>query len=379
MLGNRKFIIDTMSEVYNIMKPHSDDEFWDLGLHETQPNSIYLLGRKQMVEHTDRVRAMTQDPNITVIFGNSAEGSKTILDQLHVLKIEDLVLSGQLLLLTGGEMESQYPYLLHEHFITHILDYDENIQAQQRTDEIFNKKIKPYKFLFLNGRVRPHRKYLLERLRQLGILDSAIWTMLDGRIPENRYFSLCENGTDVISQNTAIKQLPSEYEFKFFKNKSIVLDYPHKFAKDELFETHWGEIYLEPAPYIDTYFSLVTETVFEYPYSFRTEKIAKPLAIGHPWICATSVGFYRDIHKLGFQTFGHVIDESFDTINNHQDRMERIAIIVKDLCQQDLASFLNECYNVCKYNQQHLAELRTQVRKEFPDRFQQFINERFRF
>ena len=169
------------------------------------------------------------------------------------------------------------------------------------------------------------------------------------------------------------------YEFEFFRSNSIVPDYPHKFAKNELFGDKWGEIYLEPAPYIDTYFSLVTETVFEYPYSFRTEKIAKPLAIGHPWICATSVGFYRDIQNLGFQTFGHVIDESFDSIDNHQDRMERIAMIVNDLCQQDLASFLNECYNVCKYNQQHLAEVRTQTRKEFPDRFQQFINERFRF
>ena len=49
MVGNRKFIIDTMSEVYNIMKPYSDDELWDLGAHETQINSIYLLGRKQLV------------------------------------------------------------------------------------------------------------------------------------------------------------------------------------------------------------------------------------------------------------------------------------------------------------------------------------------
>ena len=362
-----------MSEVYAIMKPYSDDEFWDLGSHKIQQNSIYLLGRKQMVEHTTRVREMTQDPTITVIFGNSAEGSKTILDQLRVLKIEDLVLSGQLLLLSGGEIELQYPYLLHEHFITHILDYEENIQAQQRTNEIFTKHKKPYKFLFLNGRARSHRKYLLERLRQLDILDSALWTMLDGRIPDNQYFSLTENGQDVIGQNTAIKHLPSEYEFKFFKNKSIALDYPHKFAKNELFDTHWGEIYLEPMPYIDTYFSLVTETVFEYPYSFRTEKIAKPLAMGHPWICATSVGFYRDMHNLGFQTFGHVIDESFDTIDNHQARMERIAMIVDDLCCQDLASFLNECYNVCKYNQQHLAEVRTQVRNQFPDQFNQFI------
>ena len=362
-----------MSEVYNLMKPYSDDELWDLGIHETQTNSIYLLGRKQMVEHTDLIRTMTQDPTVTVVFGNSSEGSKTVIDQLRVLKIEDLVLSGKLLLLSGGDLAPEYPYLLHEHFLTHILDYNENILAQQRTGEIFVKKDKPHKFLFLNGRARPHRKYLLERFRQLGVLDSAIWTMLDGRKSKNTYFDLVENGADLINQNTAIKHLPSEYEFKFFKNKSIALDHPHKFAKNELFDAHWGEIYLEPAPYIDTYFSLVTETVFEYPYSFRTEKIAKPLAMGHPWICATSMGFYRDIQNLGFQTFGHVIDESFDTIENHQDRMERVALIVKDLCQQDLASFLAACYNVCKYNQQHLAEMRPRVRGQFPGRFLEFI------
>jgi hypothetical protein len=143
-----------------------------------------------------------------------------------------------------------------------------------------------------------------------------------------------------------------------------------------LFNREWGEIYLEPAPYVDTYFSLVTETICaESVYSFRTEKIAKPLAMGHPFIVASTPGFYRDLHDMGFRTFGHVIDESFDTIDNAQQRLDRIIQIVTDLCQQDLASFLEECYTVCKYNQQHLAELRNQVRQEFPDRFTKFIEQ----
>ena len=50
---------------------------------------------------------------------------------------------------------------------------------------------------------------------------------------------------------------------------------------------------------------------------------------------------------------------------------------VTDLCQQDLASFLKECYNTCKYNQQHLAELRVQERQEFPDRFFKFLHKHF--
>ena len=120
---------------------------------------------------------------------------------------------------------------------------------------------------------------------------------------------------------------------------------------------------------------MVTETVFNYPYSFRTEKIWKPIAIGHPWIAVANQGYYRDLHNLGFQTFGHVIDESFDSIENNQDRLERIAQVIEDLCRQDLASFLKECYNVCKYNQQHLAEMRQQVRQEFPNRFEQFIQQ----
>jgi hypothetical protein len=136
-------------------------------------------------------------------------------------------------------------------------------------------------------------------------------------------------------------------------------------------------MYLVPAQYTNTYFSLVTETVQNYRYSFRTEKIWKPIAIGHPWIAVANQGYYRDMHNLGFQTFGHVIDERFDEIANNQDRMVQVSRVVKDLCQQDLASFLKECYNVCKYNQQHLAEMRTRVRSEFPARFKQFINKHF--
>jgi hypothetical protein len=67
--------------------------------------------------------------------------------------------------------------------------------------------------------------------------------------------------------------------------------------------------------------------------------------------------------------------KSFDMIDNGEDRLDRIVAIVNDLCSQDLAAFLKECYNTSKYNQQHHRELADQTRKEFPRRFFQFINE----
>ena len=69
-----------------------------------------------------------------------------------------------------------------------------------------------------------------------------------------------------------------------------------------------------------------------------------------------------------------MLDESFDLVDNNQERMDRIVAIVKDLCSQDLAAFLKECYNTSMYNQQHHRELAVQTRTQFPDLFFQFIN-----
>ena len=137
----------------------------------------------------------------------------------------------------------------------------------------------------------------------------------------------------------------------------------------------WGEIYLEARPYLDTYFSLVTETVFYQPWSFRTEKIAKCLYIGHPWICAANTGFYRDLRDLGFQTFDPIIDESFDSIDDPTDRLARIVAVIRDLCGQNMLQFMKAVEPICKYNQQHLLEFTARHRAEFATRLLTYINE----
>lgn len=377
MLGNYRLVVDNFSEVIELLRPMADELFYDFSQVDPVTNSVYVIGRQQLINNPDKVRHMAESDQYIMIFGNSAEGAWTLETQLRQLHIEDLVLEKKLLLIAGAKMSAQYPCLTHEHFLPRILDYEENLQSQNRTEEIFAKTDKPYKFLFLNGRARPHRKYLYERLKRTGALDQALWTMLDAMPCVWRTYEYRENGIDVMATPTPLQHLPVEYEVDRYRSPQfgpIVLDRTN--LKQELFNREWGEIYLEPAPYIDTYFSLVTETICaESAHSFRTEKIAKPLAMGHPFIAVANHGFYRDLHDLGFRTFGHVIDETFDQIDHHQDRLNRIVQIVTDLCQQDLASFQDECYNVCKYNQQRLAELRDQVRQEFPDRFTQFVSQ----
>jgi hypothetical protein len=375
MLDKPRLVIDTMSEIFNLLKPFANEVFWDFGSVALYPGSVYVIGRQHLLDHMQRIRTAAETGQYTMVFANSAEGSWTLESQIKQLHIDDLVQEGKLLLIGGAEVDPKYPCLTHEYFLTTILGYPENIQAQQFTDYIFSNHNKPYKLLFLNGRARPHRKYLYEKFRRNGVLDHALWTMLEAKPTVARSFTFVENDINIMATPSALKYLPDHYEVERYRNPVFgLIDTDRSFLKQELFRLEWGEIYLKPEPYIDTYFSLVTETVCaESNLSFRTEKIAKPLTMGHPFIVASTPGFYRDLRNLGFHTFEGIIDESFDSIENAQQRMDRVIDIVHDLCQQDLDSFLTACRDICKYNQQRLSELREQVNQEFPQQFFQFI------
>jgi len=380
MLGNRKLVLDTFCEVYELLKPYADGEFWKFEDHEISPGAVYLISREQFNLNTARIRQLAESGTILPILSNPMEGSDTMKTHCEmVTRTADLVQAKKILLISGGEMDDSWPYLLHDVFLPKILDYDENLAQIARSTEIFTQTKKPYKFLFLNGRIRHHRKYLLELFRHNGLLDQALWTNLDPRPATFQPLVLPKEIGIRNWEHTAfpVQQLPVQYEVDRYRSQ-IEIPAPDTardlYTKYHLFRDEWGDIYLNADAYIDTYFSVVTETVYEYPYSFRTEKTWKPIAMGHPTVFVSNAGYYRDFHNLGFRTWGHLIDETFDQIDNVQDRIDCIARVVEDLCQQDLPGFLRAAQDVCKYNQQHLAEMRIQVRKEFPNRFFQFIN-----
>lgn len=377
MLDKHKLIVDTQCEVYELLKPWADGEFWDFEHYDIVAGAFYMIGRMQFRQNIDRIRQLAESGLARVVLSNPAEGSDTIRWQCRNLGIEDLVKAGKIIILAGGDADPEYRLLRYDSFMVKILDYVTNCEAMKRMPEIYAKTEKPYKFLFLNGRARPHRRFLLEKFQQQGLLDQALWTNLDPGPAGSRSLNLYdESGYNLLLNNFPIRYLPIDYEVDEYQHRvNTVPENYNRFIKEHLFNKTWGEIYLKPEPYIDTYFSLVTETVFDYPYSFRTEKIWKPIVIGHPWIVATSYRFYQDMHNLGFQTFGHLIDESFDNIEHHQTRMERVAQIVTDLCQQDLKQFLSSAEEVCKYNQQHLVEVRQQEIQNFPKRLSQFLSQ----
>lgn len=371
-----KLYIDRFSEVFDLLEPYAADSFYNFAEAPAEAGAVYVIGRQNLLDNQERFLSMADSGQHRMIFGNVCEGSWTLQSQLQQLRIDQRVQERKILLLGGAEIDPIYPCLTLDHFLIRIMDYPENRQAQVHTAEIFSSHDKPFDFLFLNGRARPHRKYLYERFRRNGCLDRSLYTMLDAKPTVVRHFSFRENGIDVMATHSDLHRLPDYYEVERYRDPVFGPITDRTYLKQELFRLEWGEIYLEPRAYIDTYFSLITETVCaESQYSFRTEKIAKPLAMGHPFIVASTPGFYRDLHQLGFRTFSHVIDESFDLVDNAQERMDRVVDVVHDLVNQNLDAFIGACEETCKYNQQHLDQFTLMNKRDFPNRFFQFLEQ----
>jgi hypothetical protein len=300
------------------------------------------------------------------VFCNPAEGSETIKLQLARLRITELVQNRSIRMIASGSLEPGFHELSTDCYFSNIVEYTENLLAAE--SDVFADPVKRYEFLFLNGRLRPHRKYLIDALRSQDLLKDALWTNLGSQVEMGFTSSL-----DTAKQEY-IRLLPPEYEIPRAR-PNLKPSLNSGFVKHELFDNTWGDAIVNPQAYLDTCFSLVSETIFDYPYTFRTEKIWKPMIMCHPFVVAANAGYYRDLKNAGFRTFGHLIDESFDMIDNAQDRADAVVATVKDICYNGASSFLTAAREVCKYNYQHLREHNARERNSLPQNLIVYLNE----
>ena len=311
----------------------------------TERPGNYVISLKTLLADTDIVLESLRNGSIVVV----EKTDESVATQWHIVNHDDFkswFYNGCMRWITGGDAGLPIRNLNNEHFLSATIGSQINnlIMDHDRLD-------RPYKFLFTNRKIRPHRRYLILELKKLGMLDHALWSCLDhhntwGHEDFNRVYS------DGISM--PVHRLPLGY--------------------DPDVSPDWIDGVIYPQQFDDTYFSLVSETVFEYSHSFRTEKTYKPILAGHPFVICANTGFYRDLRNLGFRTFGSLIDESFDAILDGKGRLDRLIQEIVWLCAQDLDRFWQETRDICLYNQQHAFELHTNQQKTFTDKLQEFIN-----
>lgn len=112
--------------------------------------------------------------------------------------------------------------------------------------------------------------------------------------------------------------------------------------------------------YERTFISLLTESLADDDTLFLSEKIWKPIMVGHPFIVYGNQHMLRHLKQMGYQTFDKWIDESYD---NEPERGRRSKMVVEQIKKfenytiEELAQIRNEMKSVCEHNQKHYNKL----------------------
>jgi|LakMenEpi03Aug12_release.lakeMendotaPanAssembly.Ray.scaffolds.fasta_scaffold222449_2 hypothetical protein len=107
--------------------------------------------------------------------------------------------------------------------------------------------------------------------------------------------------------------------------------------------------------FLDSCINLVTESSFEQNELFVSEKILKPILNYQPFIVFAGYGYLKHLKTYGFKTFSDFWDESYDDIENSQERFFTLLQLVRKLNEKSIIE-LNELYknlkDICIYNRE---------------------------
>lgn len=122
---------------------------------------------------------------------------------------------------------------------------------------------------------------------------------------------------------------------------------------------------------------IVTETVFYHDKLHLTEKIFKPIVAQRPFMLAAAPGNLAYLRSYGFQTFDRWIDESYDTIEDPDLRLQAIVDQTSRLCAMsnaELRQMHQEMQSVLEHNFNHMwTTFRHHIVNELVDNFERSV------
>lgn len=108
--------------------------------------------------------------------------------------------------------------------------------------------------------------------------------------------------------------------------------------------------------YNQTRYSIVAETQTENEFSFFTEKVAKPMLAKRLFVAASGQYYLRNLRRLGFQTFDGFIDESYDIIEDCNERIHQVCHVVNEISKFDPDTLQQAISSVVEHNRRRIME-----------------------
>jgi hypothetical protein len=167
------------------------------------------------------------------------------------------------------------------------------------------------------------------------------------------------------SVNPVEPELGVHYELHKFKNPAwrpqTVLE---NFFPISDAQSHYSADF-DMEDYNSTDIEVVLETLFDDSRTQLTEKSLRPIACAQPFVLAGTHGSLEYLRGYGFKTFGHVWDEGYDLVEDPEERLIRIADLMRQIVNwtpKQHANKMAQAQAIADYNKKHFFS------KEFFDR-----------
>jgi len=97
---------------------------------------------------------------------------------------------------------------------------------------------------------------------------------------------------------------------------------------------------------------LVAETYCHGDTFFVTEKTVRPIVAGKSMMVYGPQNYLARLRDLGFQTWNHIWDESYDQLAG-PNRWHSMRLVIDDLIKRDQQQLYQQCQQIVQHNQQH--------------------------
>ena len=115
--------------------------------------------------------------------------------------------------------------------------------------------------------------------------------------------------------------------------------------------SHWQHV---AEHFENSYCNIVMETLYDAEQSggtFITEKTFKPIRHAQPFVIFGTAGTLKTLRELGYRTFDHAIDNSYDAETNSTTRFCKTLKAIEQILSQDLHTWYIKCKEDIEHNQ----------------------------
>jgi hypothetical protein len=263
------------------------------------------------VGHTtaEQLIAYVRDKNIKIIFYYPSESYATLSASFCPTAelLTQYSIKGYLIKCGDWDIDGYVKNYNLPEFFAWIINNDFNRTRLAYTHNLIDVAPKTHKFLFFNGEERTNRERFFELFKEKGLLERSIWSHRSGKSAEGF-------GPD--------------------------RDWPDPFIHPDFrFYAYY------PSHYYQTELSIVSETTQNE--FFPTEKTYKSLMLVHPFVVYGGQYSLQKLQKLGFKTFGNVIDESYDLAEWPQARADQL---IETLVKANTTEITEHTREACQHN-----------------------------